>query len=88
MFQGYALCVLDYEFQILDNAFLVHRPGIKKFKQDRTRAIISSKTQSIIKRYSYPELKVFYGVRTGCIVWRLPSVRTSVLDERKRVVKI
>lgn len=66
--QGYALCVLDYEFQILDNAFLVHRPGIKKFRPDRARAIISSKTQSIIKHFSYPELKVFYGTRKGCIV--------------------
>ncbi|OXA36516.1 hypothetical protein Fcan01_28719 [Folsomia candida] len=29
MTQGYVLCVLDYEFHILDNAFLVHRPGSK-----------------------------------------------------------
>ncbi|KAK8400373.1 hypothetical protein O3P69_003213 [Scylla paramamosain] len=28
--QAYILCLLDYEFHILDNAFLVHRPGIKK----------------------------------------------------------
>jgi hypothetical protein len=27
--QGYQLCVLDYDFMILDNAFLLHRPGIK-----------------------------------------------------------
>ena len=27
--QGFQLCVLDYDFMILDNAFLVHRPGIK-----------------------------------------------------------
>lgn len=66
---------MDYEFQILDNAFLVHRPGIKKFKHDRARAIISSKTQSIIKHYSYPELRVFYGTRKGCIVWpTLPAI--------------
>ena len=29
LFQGYQLCVLDYDFMILDNAFLMHRPGIK-----------------------------------------------------------
>jgi hypothetical protein len=29
LFQGYQLCVLDYDFMILDNAFLTHRPGIK-----------------------------------------------------------
>lgn len=45
--QAYALCVLDYEFHTLDNAFLVHKPGIKKateIGQDWQRAyeLISS----------------------------------------------
>ncbi|CAG7718961.1 unnamed protein product, partial [Allacma fusca] len=26
--QAYLLCVLDYEFFVLNNAFVVHRPGI------------------------------------------------------------
>ena len=32
MVQGYKLCALDYEFHILNNAFLIHRPGIKTKK--------------------------------------------------------
>ncbi|KAF2883230.1 hypothetical protein ILUMI_22945, partial [Ignelater luminosus] len=28
--QAYAMCLLRYSFLILDNAFLVHRPGIKQ----------------------------------------------------------
>nr|CAD7461269.1 unnamed protein product [Timema tahoe] len=50
--KGYALCVLDYEFQILDNAFLVHKPGIKTLKKDPQRAMLSSKTNALIKKES------------------------------------
>ncbi|KAJ9586643.1 hypothetical protein L9F63_019745, partial [Diploptera punctata] len=68
MTQGYALCVLDYEFQILDNAFLVHKPGIKTMKKDPQRAILAGKTNALIKRVIFPELKVLYGTRKGCAV--------------------
>ena len=27
------MCLLNYEFHILDNAFLIHRPGIKSKKE-------------------------------------------------------
>ena len=47
MTQGYALCVLDYEFQILDNAFLVHKPGIKVLKKDPKRAMLASRRSFI-----------------------------------------
>nr|CAD7402362.1 unnamed protein product [Timema cristinae] len=63
--KGYALCVLDYEFQILDNAFLVHKPGIKTLKKDPQRAMLSSKTNALIKKVIFPELKVLYGTRKG-----------------------
>ncbi|KAL0276523.1 UNVERIFIED_CONTAM: hypothetical protein PYX00_004080 [Menopon gallinae] len=68
MTQGYALCVLDYEFQILDNAFLVHKPGIKTYKKDTARAIVESKTNSLIKKVILPELRVLYGIKKGCAV--------------------
>lgn len=66
--QGYALCVLDYEFQILDNAFLVHKPGIKTLKKDPARAIAAGKTNSLIRKTIFPELKVLYGAKKGCAV--------------------
>ncbi|KAG4072268.1 hypothetical protein HA402_004200 [Bradysia odoriphaga] len=68
MTQGYALCALDYEFQILDNAFLVHKPGIKVLKKDTKRAMLAAKTNQLIKKIIYPELQVMYGVRKGCAV--------------------
>jgi len=67
-FQGYALCVLDYDFLILDNAFLVHRPGIKIFKKDPHRDMLTAKTNALIKKIIMPELKVLYGTRKGCAV--------------------
>lgn len=68
MTQGYALCVLDYDFHILDNAFLVHKPGIKVLKKDPKRAVLAAKTNQLIKKIIYPELQVLYGTRKGCAV--------------------
>ncbi|XP_055541271.1 beta-1,4-glucuronyltransferase 1 [Wyeomyia smithii] len=68
MTQGYALCVLDYDFHILDNAFLVHKPGIKVLKKDPKRAMLAAKTNQLIKKIIYPELQVMYGTRKGCAV--------------------
>ncbi|EEZ97317.1 N-acetyllactosaminide beta-1,3-N-acetylglucosaminyltransferase-like Protein [Tribolium castaneum] len=68
MTQGYALCVLDYDFLILNNAFLVHRPGIKVYKKDQKRAMLAAKTNQLIKKIIFPELKVLYGVKKGCAV--------------------
>ncbi|XP_076167557.1 beta-1,4-glucuronyltransferase 1 [Ptiloglossa arizonensis] len=68
MTQGYALCVLDYDFLILDNAFLVHRPGIKIFKKDAHREMLTAKTNALIKKIIIPELKILYGTRKGCAV--------------------
>lgn len=67
-FQAYTLCILDYELQILDNAFLIHRPGIKHYKKERFRNIANAKTNTIIENYSYPELNVLYGHRKGCFI--------------------
>ncbi|KAH8376663.1 hypothetical protein KR093_000657 [Drosophila rubida] len=68
MTQGYSLCVLDYEFHILDNAFLVHKPGIKVLKKDNRRAMLAGKTNQLIRKIIYPELKIMYGMRKGCAI--------------------
>jgi len=68
MTQGYTLCVLDYEFQILDNAFLVHKPGIKTLKKDPVRAALAGKTNSLIRKVIFPELRILYGTKKGCAV--------------------
>ncbi|XP_023020841.2 beta-1,4-glucuronyltransferase 1 isoform X2 [Leptinotarsa decemlineata] len=68
MTQGYALCVLNYDFLILDNAFLIHKPGIKVYKKDPRRSMLAAKTNQLIKKIIFPELKVLYGIRKGCAV--------------------
>jgi len=59
---------MDYEFHILDNAFLVHKPGIKVLKKDNRRAMLSGKTNQLIRKIIYPELKIMYGMRKGCAI--------------------
>lgn len=68
MTQGYKLCVLNYDFQILDNAFLIHRPGIKT-KKTLHSAINKKKiaTQDkLLRKTIFPQIKKFYGIRKGC----------------------
>ncbi len=68
--QGFILCVLDYDFALLDNAFLIHRPGFKtKTANRKTRKLnkISAQTSMITKKIM-PELKLMYGDRVGCKV--------------------
>ena len=57
------MCVLDYDFAILDNAFLVHRPGIKT-KGDNfvsTNAWKVSAQKDLMKNTISAELKLLYG---------------------------
>ncbi|EDW45953.1 beta-1,4-glucuronyltransferase 1 [Drosophila sechellia] len=68
MTQAYAMCVLDYEFHILDNAFLVHKPGIKQpgnrkeiFPQER-------RNNGLINKKISREMRMTYGTRSGCVI--------------------
>ncbi|KAK7072344.1 hypothetical protein SK128_025860 [Halocaridina rubra] len=68
MTQMYILCVRDYEFHILDNAFLVHRPGIKKIHKDKKRDQIVSKQNTAIRTKILPEYKTIFGYRKTCVI--------------------
>ena len=66
--QGYQLCVMDYDFLILNNAFLIHRPGIKTAKSSSShidKAKVGAQND-FIKKIIMPELKQLYGTRKGC----------------------
>ena len=69
-FQGYQMCVQDYDFLILNKAFLIHRPGIKtksagKGANEKYRNEIL-KTQKLIKTHIRPELERIFGYKPGC----------------------
>lgn len=68
MAQGFKLCLLNYEFQILDNAFLIHRPGIKTKKslQSSLKKKKISAQNDYLKKTILPEIKKLYGARKGC----------------------
>jgi beta-1,4-glucuronyltransferase 1 len=63
--QGYIMCALDYDFMILSDAFIVHRPGIKT---ERRKGTMSHQTNMIIKNNIIPELKLLYGDKKECVV--------------------
>nr|XP_022912217.1 beta-1,4-glucuronyltransferase 1-like [Onthophagus taurus] len=68
MTQGYILCVKDYDMMMLDNAFLVHKPGIKVFRRDPIRRAHVIKTNVLIRKVIRKELETLFGVKKGCRV--------------------
>ncbi|XP_044260821.1 beta-1,4-glucuronyltransferase 1-like [Tribolium madens] len=66
--QGYVLCVLDYDFMVLDNAFLVHKPGIKVKTMDERRQIMTNLTDMSIETEIMPQLEILFGRRDGCVI--------------------
>jgi len=62
------MCSLHYDYHILDNAFLVHRPGIKTFNSlkpmlDNTKVAAQG---SFIRRKIIPQVKKLYEARDEC----------------------
>ncbi|XP_026843179.1 beta-1,4-glucuronyltransferase 1 [Drosophila persimilis] len=67
MTQAYAMCALGYEFHILDNAFLVHKPGIKPGLDNPERHDLALRTESVIRSRFFREMRIIYGSRDGCL---------------------
>ncbi|CRL04662.1 CLUMA_CG017726, isoform A [Clunio marinus] len=65
MIQAYTMCLLDYNYHVLSNAFLIHRPGIKTKKQ-ATRVKWEAVGRKTIQELIRPDLKLLYGERKGC----------------------
>ncbi|XP_043270375.1 beta-1,4-glucuronyltransferase 1-like [Venturia canescens] len=67
--QGWLLCAQSYRFFVLNNAFVVHRPGIKKSsKLDPRRTALVAKTNKLINKVILPEYRAKYGRSWGCYV--------------------
>lgn len=63
------MCLLDYTYMVLDNAFVIHKPGIKKKKvQMQKYGNIILETNKLIKSDIKPQLELMYGKRRGCFV--------------------
>lgn len=68
--QNFPMCLLNYDYLVLDNAFLVHVPGIKtkSGKNNPKREKYITLTDKLIKTVIVPELQILYGEREGCAV--------------------
>ena len=66
MTHAYIMCLLDYKFNILSNAFLVHKAGIKhksiKFKAEE------KVNGAIIENEIYKEIRALYKNKKSCII--------------------
>ncbi|KAM8716626.1 hypothetical protein ACLKA7_003497 [Drosophila subpalustris] len=65
--QGYAMCLLGYEYHVLHPAFLVHSPGIKKPSPNSLRAVYAKQMTKFIKSKIEPEYRVLYGKNKYCV---------------------
>ena len=66
--QMYALCAMGYKFAILDNAFLVHSPGIKVYHRIPWRDAVAAKQASFVQKVVKPELTALYGASPNCYI--------------------
>ncbi|XP_053677658.1 beta-1,4-glucuronyltransferase 1-like [Anopheles nili] len=65
MTQGFIMCILGYDYHVLDNGFLVHRPGIKTMAQ-ANRPSQQSKQRAFMHSTIEGEIVALYGKREGC----------------------
>ncbi|XP_072385037.1 beta-1,4-glucuronyltransferase 1-like [Diabrotica undecimpunctata] len=71
MCQAFYLCMLDYDFQVFDNAFLIHKPGVKKKKIQNIKYQDQQAVNNNILKHIQKELTSMYGITTStrnCIV--------------------
>ena len=60
------MCVLDYEFHILSNSFLIHREGIMR-NSDNQRPPGAVEGQNLLaQEHILPALNRLFGARKGC----------------------
>ncbi|KAB7496096.1 hypothetical protein Anas_11942 [Armadillidium nasatum] len=69
-FQSYIMCLMDYEYHVLDNAFIIHKPGIKVRDKKVLKSSVVEKQKTLIKTIIKEECDKIYGMRDGCIIVR------------------
>lgn len=82
------MCVMDYNFHVLDNAFLIHKPGVKKKKVQLLKfSNAVRETNSLIKNISI-ELQELYGYNSNCsTTYKTVTKKPKVLFPVKKLKK-
>lgn len=73
MSQAYIMCLLDYNYNVLSNAFLCHKPGIKTDawrKKNVDLTYVKTKTD-LLQAEIATQLKIIYKDREGCEVLKI-----------------
>lgn len=65
MTQAHMMCLLDYDFSVLDNVFMVHRPGVKLGFDAKDKVGHQIFREKIIREW-LPEYASLFGPRQGC----------------------
>ncbi|KAJ8952953.1 hypothetical protein NQ318_006570 [Aromia moschata] len=66
MCQVYTMCMLNYKFMVMDNAFLIHKPGIKKKKVQVLKHMDQTRKNNKILIKIQDELQQIYGANKNC----------------------
>lgn len=56
------MCLLNYNFMVLDNAFLIHQPGVKRKSQNPVQSKVAENEVKLLKK----ELTILLGKKSGC----------------------
>lgn len=65
--QGFSLCLLDYDYAILNDAFIVHKPGIKQIgTNDKSIYLAMSATNKFKEYVVKPEMRKVFGNIAHC----------------------
>lgn len=61
------MCLLNYTYLVLDNAFLIHKPGIKRAKEQlRKHYNLVRDTNKLIRDEIKGEINTIYGANDKC----------------------
>ena len=59
------MCLQNYNFLGLSNAFMIHKPGIKTV-QEAVKNRKQNETLELVKNYILPQIDTLYGKRRNC----------------------
>ena len=59
------MCLQDYNFLGLSNAFMIHKPGFKT-KNEAIENRSEKETLELVKNYILPQIDLLYGKRKNC----------------------
>ena len=69
MVQGYLLCALNYDFHVLNGAYLIHKPGIKTLQEakKKSKGYLIADQNYRIRKEIIPQMKKLFNASDECV---------------------